>query len=63
METKKTAIIGLRITEELKDAVAQIARKETRSLSQQVEHFVRKGINDYLESNPDFKKKLPDIPE
>ena len=55
MEEKKTSIIGFRVHESLKEQLAGIADRETRSISQQVEHFVRQGIREYLKANPDFK--------
>jgi hypothetical protein len=54
MEEKKTSIIGFRVQESIKDQLAAIAERETRSVSQQVEHFVRQGIRAYLKANPDF---------
>ena len=57
MEEKKTSIIGFRVQESIKDQLAAIAERETRSVSQQVEHFVRQGIRAYLVANPDFQKE------
>ena len=57
MEEKKTSIIGFRVQESIKDQLAAIAERETRSVSQQVEHFVRQGIREYLKANPDFEKE------
>ena len=57
MEEKKTSIIGFRVQESLKELLAAIADRETRSISQQVEHFVRKGLREYLKANPDFQKE------
>ena len=54
MDTKKSQSIGLRVEESLKETLAIIAKKETRSVSQQVEHFVRQGIREYAKSNPEF---------
>ena len=56
MEEKKTSIIGFRVQESIKDQLAAIAERETRSVSQQVEHFVRQGIKEYLKLNPDFQE-------
>ena len=58
MEEKKTSIIGFRVQESIKDQLAAIAERETRSVSQQVEHFVRQGIKEYLKLNPDFQEDL-----
>ena len=58
MEEKKTSIIGFRVQESIKEQLAAIAERETRSVSQQVEHFVRQGIREYLKANPDFEKAL-----
>ena len=55
MVMKKTQTIGLRVEESLKETLGKIAERETRSTSQQVEHFVRQGIQEYLKSNPEFK--------
>ena len=57
MEEKKTSIIGFRVQESLKEQLTAIADRETRSTSQQVEHFVRQGIRAYLKANPDFQKE------
>ena len=58
MEEKKTSIIGFRVQDSLKELLVKIAERETRSVSQQVEHFVRKAIREYLEVNPDFKENM-----
>ena len=57
MEEKKTSIIGFRVHESLKEQLSAIAGRETRSISQQVEHFVRQGIRQYLKDNPNFDKE------
>ena len=57
MEEKKTSIIGFRVQESIKEQLAAIAERETRSVSQQVEHFVRQGIREYLKANPDFQNE------
>jgi hypothetical protein len=57
MEEKKTSIIGFRVHESLKKQLATIAERETRSISQQVEHFVRQGIREYERANPDFQEE------
>lgn len=57
MGENKTSIIGFRVQESLKEQLSAIADRETRSISQQVEHFVRKGLREYLKANPDFQKE------
>jgi hypothetical protein len=57
MKEKRTSIIGFRVQESLKEQLSAIADRETRSISQQVEHFVRQGIKEYLKANPDFQKE------
>ena len=57
MGEKKTSIIGFRVQESLKEQLTTIADRETRSISQQVEHFVRKGLREYLKAHPDFQKE------
>ena len=57
MEEKKTSIIGFRVQESLKEQLSAIADRETRSVSQQVEHFVRQGLREYFKANPDFQKE------
>lgn len=52
----KTSTITFRLTDKLKMTIAKIAERETRNLSQQVEFFVKKGIEDYIISHPDFAK-------
>lgn len=54
MDSKKNQTIGFRVAESLKKTLGRIAAKETRSISQQVEHFVKLGIINYLENNPEF---------
>jgi hypothetical protein len=54
MGTKKSQSIGLRVEEPLKETLAIIAKRETRSVSQQVEHFVRIGIREYVKNNPEL---------
>jgi hypothetical protein len=56
MSEKKTEMIALRVPESIKKQLVKIAERETRSTSQQVEHFVRLGIKEYLKTNPDFKR-------
>lgn len=54
MRSRKEQVIGLRVEKSLKNTIAKIAGKETRSISQQVEHFVKLGIEDYLKNHPDL---------
>jgi hypothetical protein len=54
MAMKKNQAIGLRIPESLKETLGLIAEKETRSVSQQAEHFIKQGIEKYREDNPGF---------
>ncbi len=54
MESKKSHTIGFRLKKSLKETIGLIAERETRTVSLQVEHFVRQGIRDYLDENPDF---------
>ena len=56
MSEKKTEMIALRVPESIKKQLVKIAERETRSTSQQVEHFVRLGIKEYLKTNPDFNR-------
>ncbi len=58
MNETKSEAIGLRVKKSLKMTLNKIAEKETRSVSQQVEHFVKEGIKDYLEKNPELKEQL-----
>ena len=57
MSEKKTEMIAFRVPETLKKQLSKIADRETRSVSQQVEHFVRQGLREYLKANPDFQKE------
>jgi len=57
MSEKKTEMIAFRVPESIKKQLNKIADRETRSTSQQVEHFVRQGIREYLKANPDFEKE------
>lgn len=54
MGSKKSQTIGFRIKESLKDTIGSIAERETRTVSLQVEHFVRQGIREYLRNHPEF---------
>lgn len=65
MDTKKTQAIGFRIAKSLKETLGWIAERETRSVSRQVEHFIKKGIEKYLIDNPEFdtEKKANKIDE
>lgn len=58
MGTKKSETIGIRVDKSLKETLGRIAGSETRSISQQVEYFVRQGIKEYLKNNPEFKEEL-----
>jgi hypothetical protein len=49
--------VAFRIPESIKTQLTKIAARETRSTSQQVEHFVRQGLREYLKANPDFQKE------
>lgn len=64
-DRKKTHAIGLRVVESLKEKLGWIAERETRSVSQQVEHFIKQGIEKYLTDNPEFdtEKKANKIDE
>jgi hypothetical protein len=61
MQSKKSETIGIRVTEELKEVVNVIAQWETRSLSQQAEHFIKVGIREYCQDNPELKERLKDL--
>jgi hypothetical protein len=54
MAMKKNQAIGLRVPESLKETLGMIAEKETRSVSQQAEHFIKQGIEKYVQENPGF---------
>jgi|MTBAKSStandDraft_2_1061841.scaffolds.fasta_scaffold05383_3 hypothetical protein len=58
MNENKSVAIGLRVKKSLKLALNKIAEQETRTVSQQVEHFVKQGIEDYLKNHPEFQKQL-----
>jgi hypothetical protein len=55
MSAKKSQTIGFRVEESLKETLGRIGKRETRSVSQQVEHFVRQGIQEYLKNHPEFE--------
>lgn len=65
IDAKKNQAIGLRVAKSLKEDLGRIAARETRSVSQQVEHFVKQGIKKYLIDNPEFdtEKKVSQIDE
>jgi hypothetical protein len=50
----KTTSITFRIRDELKAQVAEIAKREFRTVTQQVELFVLMGIENYRKEHPDF---------
>lgn len=51
MEPKKIATITFRLSPELKEALGLIAEVEVRSVSQQVEYFIKTGIRQYIRRN------------
>ena len=61
MDTKKNQMIGFRLSESLKETLGRIAGRETRSVSQQVEHFVKQGITNYIKENPEFDSEKKPI--
>jgi len=54
--------IGLRVSGEVKGALAQIAKKEGRSLAQICELFLKAGIYEYAKEGPDYVRPLLDHP-
>jgi len=54
---KKTSSITFRISDEIKDMLSQVAKSESRSISQQVEYFVKIGLSGYLSKYPTLKEK------
>jgi hypothetical protein len=54
--------IGLRVPSEVKSALAQIAKKEGRSLAQISELFLKAGIREYAKEGPDYLRPLLDHP-
>ena len=48
----------IRINEKYFDAVKQIAEVEKRTFNSQVEYFLEKAIDDYIEKNPDSQEEL-----
>src|SRR5579863_1617045 len=54
--------IGLRVSNEVKSALAQIAKKEGRSLAQISELFLKAGIHQYAKEGPDYLRPLLDHP-
>lgn len=55
MIERKTVQVGIRMTQALRDAVALCAARETRSMSQQIEHFILQGLERYRSEHPDFE--------
>jgi metal-responsive CopG/Arc/MetJ family transcriptional regulator len=45
--TKKATTVSVRFPQHVYDDLSKIAARETRSLSQQVIHFVKQGIASY----------------
>lgn len=54
---KRIAKITFRTSEEIKIATAEIAQREHRSISQQVEHWVARAIARYLAEHPEVEIK------
>ena len=52
--------IGLRVSSEVKRALAQIAKREGRSLAQICDLFLRGAINSYEKEGPKFVRRLLD---
>lgn len=57
MKTEKSAVVTFRLSDSLKKELERIAEDETRSLSQQVEHFVKLGIKIYKGKHHAFQKE------
>jgi hypothetical protein len=55
---KKDDRIGLRVSIELKEALAQISKNEDRSLAQVCEIFLRSGVVSYEEDGSKFFQRL-----
>ena len=48
----------IRIYEKLFDAIKRIAEVEKRTFNSQVEYFLEKAIDNYIENNPDSRDEL-----
>ncbi|MEW5819342.1 MAG: hypothetical protein AB1782_04065 [Cyanobacteriota bacterium] len=55
---KESIHISIRLNTETKQMLEQIASMETRSISQQIEHFVKIGIKNYYNNNPKLQNTL-----
>jgi len=55
---RKAEQIGIRVSEELKRALVQIAKNENRSLAQVCEIFLRGGVLSYKEEGPKHFQRL-----
>jgi hypothetical protein len=55
---KKEDRIGVRVSAELKKALAQISKHEDRSLAQVCEIFLRDGVLSYREDGSKFFQRL-----
>ena len=55
---KKEDRIGVRVSSELKKALAQISKNEDRSLAQVCEIFLKDGVVSYKEDGPRFFQRL-----
>lgn len=53
----KNIQVGIRMTQKLRDAIALCAFQETRSISQQIEHFIHQGLERYSKEHPEFEAR------
>ena len=53
-EEKANNPITIRLNPEIKELLENIAKKETRTLSQQIEHFIKEGIKIFRKKNPEI---------
>ena len=58
MDDQKTEVISVRIPAAMKQDLEHIAETETRSLSQQILHFCKQGIQKWEKDNPDKKEVI-----
>lgn len=55
MTSNKSATIGIRISDSIKEILSEIAARESRSVSQQAEYFIKQGVNKYIKEHQDFR--------
>lgn len=61
MATKKSTSLTFRMSDDVREALALVAAREDRTMSMQVERFIKSGLVEYGEQNPRFRESHQDL--